>query len=472
MVETYRPLGLERPLRRYEHIRDVMNSWDSDSQNYLTIMPGSEVAAKGLEQKEAPIRQPDLTMLNLYHSQRPGKWEKHWMVLKSDGQVTASKTENDGNAPNVFHLSDFDVYIPTRKQIKRLRPPKKVCFAIKSQQRSILFESTENFVHFFATNDKVLADLWYNALQSWRSWYLVYVLGEGTAPKPQPVPNARPETSAQPRPSTAQSKGSSGTSRSRPDCSATAFRYRDEQTPSTTMVVAQATNLPQRSRTLNDHRRSRSMQEMQTASPHRRLTMKRHTPPTSFPQRALLDELRHTNENTTIGADIGSTNAGFTGTGLLARQRSIKKIGAEGPATIYENAADAFTGTGLLSHKQSIKKFANDNIIVPIDTNDAFTGGGLLARSMSTKKHNTNNEFVPENTNDAFTGGGLLRSVTKKRSTVARPGQPFLELNTESEFVNGSLLQQVETFNISQGLHAPAIDRSKGIEITDRTGEF
>jgi hypothetical protein len=39
LVECYFLLGLERRLRRYEGVRDVMNSWDRDQQNTLLIMP-------------------------------------------------------------------------------------------------------------------------------------------------------------------------------------------------------------------------------------------------------------------------------------------------------------------------------------------------------------------------------------------------------------------------------------------------
>lgn len=477
MVETYGPLGLERPLRRYEHIRDVMNSWDSDSQNHLMIMPGSEVAATGLEQKEAPLEQPNLTMLNMYHSQKPRKWEKHWMILKSDGQVTVSKMENDGNASNAFHLSDFDVYMPTRKQMKKLRPPKKICFAIKSQQRSIMFESAENFVHFFSTSDKALADRWYNAVQSWRSWYLVHVKGEGTAPKAQPAVHAPVEAHTPLRSITAQSRDSIpyqlGTFKPLLDFSADAFEYGEGSAPTPNTAAAHITSPPQRSKTLADHRRSRSMHDMHSTSPQRRPTTKRHTPPTSFPQRVLFDDVKNKNEDIVVGPGVGGTEEGFTGKGLLARHFSVKKAQSEESATIFENTDNAFTGTGLLSRKLSTKKFPNDNLATPVDTNDAFTGAGLLSRKMSTRKFNVNDEFVPENTSDAFTGAGLLgRSVTKKKSTAAKPGQPLVHLSAKSEFVNGSLLRQVESFDISQGMHGPIIDRSRGIEITEKTGEF
>lgn len=180
LVESFSQLGLERPLRKYERIRDVLNSWDHDSTNSLIIMPA--FAASELEELDAkavPEEQPEEVTFHIYHSQRPGKWDKRHVTLRTDGQLVMAK--KPGHEPsNLCHLSDFDIYSPTPLQLeKKIKPPKKVCFAVKSQQKSSMFLSTENFVHLFATNDHDLASQWYKAIQKWRSWYLVNVLGEG-----------------------------------------------------------------------------------------------------------------------------------------------------------------------------------------------------------------------------------------------------------------------------------------------------
>lgn len=476
LVETYYPLGLERPLRRYERIRDVMNSWDSDTQNYLMILPQSECAAVGLEQKDAPEEQPSHIMVNLYHSQKPGKWEKHWMILKEDGQVTASAKQNDGNAANAFHMSDFDVYMPSRKQMKKLKPPKKICFAIKSQQRSIMFESTENFVHFFATNDKAIADQWYNAAQAWRSWYLVNVLGEGIASKPilESTTTASPTNPhVQPRPSTSQARDSVlyqlGSFQPLLNFTVDAFTYDKEPEPPK-QPEAKVTSSPKRSGTVVGHTRNGSA----TAGLERHASMKRPTMSTQ--------NRHHRRESQNVQIAPSSTDAAFTGTGLLARAFSVKKAQAGDNVAHLENPDSAFTGTGLLARKMSTKKFADENPNPGVieNTNDAFTGAGLLSvqRKMTTKNlANENlNPGVIENTNEAFTGAGLLsvqRSLTKKRSAAsARPGQPLVNLTMNSEYSDGSLLRRVEGWEMATGQNLPSIDRSKGVEITSKTGEL
>ncbi|KAJ5104363.1 hypothetical protein NUU61_001710 [Penicillium alfredii] len=179
LLESFRKLGLQRSLRRYEYVRDVMNSWSQDSDNHLVVIPPSSIdALEQLDAQHVPSEQPAEATVHLYYSQRPGKWDKRFVTLRADGQVTISKKENGKDQTNICHLSDFDIYSPSaRVMAKDIKPPKKICFAIKSQQKSSMFLSTENFVHFFTTNDKSIADNWYRVAQKWRSWYLVNKLG-------------------------------------------------------------------------------------------------------------------------------------------------------------------------------------------------------------------------------------------------------------------------------------------------------
>ncbi|ERF71207.1 hypothetical protein EPUS_07890 [Endocarpon pusillum Z07020] len=184
LVESFTQLGLERPLRNYEHVRDVMNSWDHDAQNSFIILPlGNDGHDDQLDLAVVPKQQPGDTSVYMYHSQRPKTWDKRWMTLRPDGQVTIAKRQGQETS-NICHLTDFDIYTPTPgQQTKRIRPPRKLCFAIKSQQKSNMFLNGANFVHFFATGDRMVAKEWYKAVQGWRSWYLVNVLGEGQTSK-------------------------------------------------------------------------------------------------------------------------------------------------------------------------------------------------------------------------------------------------------------------------------------------------
>lgn len=179
LLECIPQLGLERPLRDYEHIRDIMNSWDSDAQNHLIVISSTVGGFAGnLDFQSAARGRPGEKRVYMYHSHQPGKWDKRWITLRSDGQVLLAKNDG-GETTNICHISDFDIYMPTRRQMRKLKPPKKTCYAIKSQQKSSMFLTTANYLHFFSSGDATLAAEWYQAVHEWRSWYLVTVLGKG-----------------------------------------------------------------------------------------------------------------------------------------------------------------------------------------------------------------------------------------------------------------------------------------------------
>ena len=158
-----------------------MNSWDCDTQNELVLVDSAtagrdrDLCADGVSDIK-----PGGCSQWLYYSQKVGKWDKRWITIRDDGQITLSKNESAVDAINICHLSDFDIYSPMPKQLsKKIKPPKKICFAIKSQQKLAFFASSQDFVQFFCTNDRNMATLFYTMVQSWRSWYLVNVMGEG-----------------------------------------------------------------------------------------------------------------------------------------------------------------------------------------------------------------------------------------------------------------------------------------------------
>ena len=175
LMESFTAFSLERPIRTYEHVREVVNSWVYDGDNFLFIVPvSSEEALRGLEPQEVSMkRAPAEATFDLYHCQRGGKWEKRLFTVRSDGQITMS-AKTGRQQHTVCHLSDFDIYsIATLNLSRKERPPKPYAFAIKSQQKASMFLSTENFAHYFCTSDEATAHGFYRHVHRWRSWYLV-----------------------------------------------------------------------------------------------------------------------------------------------------------------------------------------------------------------------------------------------------------------------------------------------------------
>jgi len=183
LIELFGKVGVQRPLRRYEYIREVLNSWDEDQRDTLEVMPGNQAGSNPtlLNSSQAPKSQPEAQTFTLTYSHKVGKWDERCVTLKSDGQVVVKKNAEtaDQYYVNVCHLSDFDVYMPTLRQTSRkVRPPQKFCFAIKSQQKTAMFEDLSTYVHFFCTGEKDHAIGFYTAVQQWRSWYLMNIVRE------------------------------------------------------------------------------------------------------------------------------------------------------------------------------------------------------------------------------------------------------------------------------------------------------
>ena len=187
-----------------------MNSWDNDTQNELVLVNSATGGKdKALYANGVPAQKPSGYSNWLYYSQRVGKWDKRWITIREDGQVTLSKNNNSADAINICHLSDFDIYSPMPKQIsKKIRPPRKICFAIKSQQKLAFFASSEDFVQFFCTSDKDVATEFYTTTQRWRSWYLLHIMGEGQR-NSRPTTSSRRDDSGRPWPEASRRPNSS-----------------------------------------------------------------------------------------------------------------------------------------------------------------------------------------------------------------------------------------------------------------------
>ncbi|KPI43271.1 uncharacterized protein AB675_7019 [Cyphellophora attinorum] len=397
-------LALERPLRRYERIRDVLNSWDSDTQNHLFILGNgdddeeSTVKLHGLDFKDVPTKAGRDITLQMYYASRPGRWDKRWVRLREDGQVTISKNESGLESTNICHLSDFDLYAPTRKLIKRLKPPKKTIFAVKSQQKSAMFLEAHgaNFAHFFCSGTKEVADQWYAAVHGWRSWYLVNVLGEGKVPQA----------------GTGEVLGDRAAHLKRPGTSASAdtvpYQLGSFKPLLDFDMLAAGSGgsddgnggLGRRS---TDARHRRGASDVThggvSTSPKRSGTVRRGhpaaAPPSSYPM--------HTAAQPGVPGQplhAPAHDTAFTGRGLLA--------------------AHAFTTSGPAGQ--------HDPLPICEDSDQAFTGQGLLSRHATQR---------------AQGGRGTGRGVAG-----ARPGQPLVDMTPNSDFADGSLLRKLEGWRV------------------------
>lgn len=202
LSELFAKVSITRPLRNYEYVRDVMNSWDYDTQNDLTIIDSNVdgVNQDDLLSYKVPETRPEGMSCFIQYSSRPGKWSKRYMTLRPDGQLVMAKNEKtkEKDHENICTLTDYDIYSITQQKLARVKPPKKICYAVKSMQKSNIFADESQYVHFFCTNDRATAATFYQALQRWRSWHLKYQMGEGLKKKAPALKNVSAAESSQP----------------------------------------------------------------------------------------------------------------------------------------------------------------------------------------------------------------------------------------------------------------------------------
>jgi hypothetical protein len=184
LLERFTKGGLQRSLRMYEQIRNILNSWDSDDQHELILEPYDASNDKMLYAHSAPSSKPSSKSWTMYVSQRRGKWDKKYITLSSDGLITAAKNDTGKDTMNICNMSDFEIFAPTKDgEKRRYKPPKKFCYAIKSMQKSSVFLGDTGFIHMFCSSDQRIAQSFHDAVFRWRSWYLVNVMGDGGQPR-------------------------------------------------------------------------------------------------------------------------------------------------------------------------------------------------------------------------------------------------------------------------------------------------
>lgn len=212
--------GIERRLRRYERIQEVLNSWPQNGQNSLEIRHAcGPYVDKDLDISFVPLsKTPPAFTLELHHCSRPGKWHKRWVTLLCDGQVLSSKKAADLSPAEkdcqiLCDLSCCDVYTPMDEPailldegrsskssraspVQSLKPPKRWVFAVKSQHRPTTVHENANYVHYFCTDDPAIANKFQTSVHVWRSWYMVKTRGDAQRKRDSDVEMASPTPTA------------------------------------------------------------------------------------------------------------------------------------------------------------------------------------------------------------------------------------------------------------------------------------
>lgn len=220
VLECYATLGLERRLRRYERVANVIGCWSRNTQNSLLIRHAqSPDSDKDLDFASVPETPPGF-MLQLYHCSRPGKWSQRWITLLQDGHMVSSKKPASSfmekDCQRLCHMAVCDIYVAANEEaaaiqdhrqsrsykgspIKGLKPPKKYVLAVKAQNKPITKYEADNYVHFFCTESPDVASRFHDMVHAWRSWYMAKVKRQSQSVAPLDTSPRRKEKEAAPQ---------------------------------------------------------------------------------------------------------------------------------------------------------------------------------------------------------------------------------------------------------------------------------
>jgi len=168
LLEVWKDLGLERPIRENERIGDVLDSWHRRGGNdaSLLIVTKSHLA-RHLVPKVTTSSEAIGNYVRL--EVKRGKWEKRWLALEGE-QITHRKSENSKEKVLLCTLANWDIF-QLSNQFNR--SPKPWCLALKSINRLEIFENVQDAVHYFGVKTQQERNLWMGLMIEARKRYLV-----------------------------------------------------------------------------------------------------------------------------------------------------------------------------------------------------------------------------------------------------------------------------------------------------------
>ena len=136
LFEIFNDLGLERPLKEWEIVMNLIQSWEKDTENAIMIRP---YAYRSSLSYEAIKREYPLMCGWLYLEVKRGKFQKRYFTVKDNG-VYHAKDQKMVGMTLLCTLESHDVY---RLFAPRKKAPTKFCFALKSQQMMSYYEDID-----------------------------------------------------------------------------------------------------------------------------------------------------------------------------------------------------------------------------------------------------------------------------------------------------------------------------------------
>ncbi|KAG0056548.1 hypothetical protein BGZ83_004571 [Gryganskiella cystojenkinii] len=150
IFEYSKEFMIERPLRDFEVILDVIKTWEADKDNKMickSFPVRNELSASEVVRLVGPVGQASFVRPQgmVYLETKKSKWEKRYLHA-TDTAVYHAKDSKGSGEKMLCLLKNFDVYAV---QVPRKKAPTKFGFALKSSDKIHLFETPEDdYIHY------------------------------------------------------------------------------------------------------------------------------------------------------------------------------------------------------------------------------------------------------------------------------------------------------------------------------------
>ncbi|KAF9436256.1 hypothetical protein BGZ76_004461, partial [Entomortierella beljakovae] len=167
---------IDRPLRDFEVVLDVMKTWEADKDNKMickSFPARNELTAQELIRLVGPAgKESFVRPFGWVHLEmKKNKWVKRYMHI-TDTAVYHSKDHKFNGESMLCMLRNFDVYAV---QVPRKKAPTKFGFALKSSDSIHMFETPEDdYIHYVCTDSGESLREWLAGLRAAKGMFMYH----------------------------------------------------------------------------------------------------------------------------------------------------------------------------------------------------------------------------------------------------------------------------------------------------------
>ncbi|KAF9114839.1 hypothetical protein BGX27_009676 [Mortierella sp. AM989] len=167
---------IERPLRDFEVILDVMKTWEADKDNKMickSFPARKELSAQEIVRLVEPAGQEGFVRPHgwVHLETKKSKWVKRYLHI-TDTAVYHSKDSKFSGESMLCMLRNFDVYAV---QVPRKKAPTNFGFALKSSDSVHMFETPEDdYIHYVCTDSGESLREWLAGLRAAKGMFMFH----------------------------------------------------------------------------------------------------------------------------------------------------------------------------------------------------------------------------------------------------------------------------------------------------------